>query len=244
MWLDNQAVLYALKARESGPAQRITDKILAQIAFNANVARNEAYWLDIAWVKGHTRNEGNERADKEAKEAAAGCTSRRCALLAFLTEAALPLSIAAHRQAFDGELGARWCHEWETSTMFARINMINPLMPSKQFWKLAGKLNRQQTSTLVQLRMGHIPLQKHLLQIARVDNPTCQHCSQGEESVHHFLFECAAWQHERWRMSTKLGRVAKEANSVMNTPKGITEFMKYVGRTGRFKDKDVFGELS
>ena len=43
-------------------------------------------------------------------------------------------------------------------------------------------------------------------------------------------------------MSNKLGRAAKEANSVMNTPKGIAELMKYVGRTGRFKD--VFGELS
>ena len=60
--------------------------------------------------------------------------------------------------------------------------------------------------------------------------------------VHHFLFECAAWQCERWHMSNKLGRAAKEANSVMNTPKGVTELMKYVGHTGRFKD--VFGELS
>ena len=43
-------------------------------------------------------------------------------------------------------------------------------------------------------------------------------------------------------MSNRLGRAAKEANSVMNTPKGIAELMKYVSRTGRFKD--VFSELS
>ena len=115
-------------------------------------------------------------------------------------------------------------------------------MPSKQFWKLAGKLNHRQMSMLVQLRTGHVPLQKHLFRIAKVDNPTCPHCRQGEESVHHFLFECAAWQRERWHMSNKLGRAAKEANSVMNTPKGIAELMKYVSHTGRFKD--VFGELS
>ena len=42
-------------------------------------------------------------------------------------------------------------------------------------------------------------------------------------------------------MSSKLGRVAKEANSVMNTPKNIAELMKYIGHTSRFKD--VFGEL-
>ena len=163
-------------------------------------------------------------------------------LPAFLTLAALPLSIAARRQAFDGELGARWCHEWETLTRFARINRTDPSMPSKQFRKLAGKLNRRQTSTLVQLCMGHVPLQKHLFRIARADDPTCPHCSQGEESVHHFLFECTAWQCKRWCMSNKLGRAAKEANSMMNTPKGVAELMKYVGCTGRFKD--VFGELS
>ena len=115
-------------------------------------------------------------------------------------------------------------------------------MPSKQFRKLAGKLNCWQTSTLVQLCMGHIPLQKHLFRISRADNPPCPHCSQGEESVHHFLFGCTTWQRERWCMSNKLGRVAKEANSMMNTPRGIAELMKYVGHTGRFKD--VFGELS
>ena len=162
MWLDNQAVLYALKARESGPAQSITDKILTQIAFNANVARNEAYWLDIAWVKGHAGNKGNKRVDKEVKEVAAGRTSRRRTLPASLTEVALPLSIAARRQAFDGELGARWRHEWEMSTRFARINRIDPLMPSKQFRKLPGKLNHRQMSTLVQLPTGHAPLWKHL----------------------------------------------------------------------------------
>ena len=106
--LDNQAVLYTLKACESGPTQSIIDKIITQIEYNANTVRSEAYQLDIAWVKGHAGNKGKERADKEAKEAAAGCASRGHALTAFLTDASLPLSIAAHRQAFDKELKARW----------------------------------------------------------------------------------------------------------------------------------------
>ena len=43
MKLDNQAVLYALKAYELGPTQSIIDKIVVQIESNMNVARSKAY---------------------------------------------------------------------------------------------------------------------------------------------------------------------------------------------------------
>ena len=76
---------------------------------------------------------GNKRADKEAKEAAAGRTSRRCALPAFLADTALLISIAARRQGFNEELRVRWWREWEASPRFTRIHRIDPLLPSKQF---------------------------------------------------------------------------------------------------------------
>ena len=82
---------------------------------------------------------------------------------------------------------------------------------------------------------------KHIFQIDKAEDSTCLHCGQDDESVHHFLFDCATWRHERWPMSNILGRAAKEANSVMNTLKGVAELMKFVGCTGRFKG--TLGEL-
>ena len=127
------------------------------------------------------------------------------------------------------------------SSIFSRIHRIDPLLPSKQFWKLASKLNRRQTSILVQLRKGDALLRKHLFRIDKAEDPTCSYCGQGNESVHHFLFDCATWRHERWHMGNRLCRAAKEADSVVNTSKGVKELMKYIGCTGRFKG--TFGEL-
>ena len=72
-------------------------------------------------------------------------------------------------------------------------------------------------------------------------NWTFPSLGQDDESIHHFLFDCAMWRQERWQIGSRLGRAAKEADSVMNTLKGFTELMKYVGRTGRFKG--AFSEL-
>ena len=109
--LDNLAVLHVLTTRESRPAQSIIDEIILQIELIANLARMETFQLDIAWIKGHAGNVGNKRANKEAKEATAGHTSRWPTLPAFLADAALPLSIAACRQAFNEELRVRWRQE-------------------------------------------------------------------------------------------------------------------------------------
>ena len=134
----------------------------------------------------------------------------------------------------------RW-QEWEVSPRFIRIHKIDPSLPSKKFQKMANKLTRRQVSMLVQLCTGHTPLKKHLFWIGRAEGPTCPTCGQDNESVHHFLFDCTMWRQERWRMGSSLGRATKEADSIMNTPKGIVELMKYVGCTGRFRG--AIGEL-
>lgn len=54
--------------------------------------------LRIEWVPGHVDFEPNETADKEAKKAAQGKTSRQNKLPDFLRGKALPASVAALRQ--------------------------------------------------------------------------------------------------------------------------------------------------
>jgi hypothetical protein len=108
-------------------------------------------------------------------------------------------------------------------------------MPSSGFRKLASKLGRAQASTLIQLRSGHVPLAKHLFRISKASSPICPSCQSDEESVHHFLFDCPSWRHERWAMGRALGSKAKSADHVLNSRKGVEALLKFVGSTGRLK---------
>ena len=54
-------------------------------------------------------------------------------------------------------------------------------------------------------------------------------CHQEEELVHHFLFECMTWCHERWYMGKELGSLAKAADCVLNMKKGVMELLRFIG---------------
>ena len=97
------------------------------------------------------------------------------------------------------------------------------------------ELNRRQMSIVVQLCTGHVPLMKYLFHIRKVDSPTCPSCQQGEESMHHFIFDFPTWRYECWFMGRTLGRFVKLAHQVLGTQKGIKELLNFVGHTGRLK---------
>jgi len=111
-------------------------------------------------------------------------------------------------------------------------------MPSNGFRKLTEGLSRAQTSILVQLRTGHIALNAYLHRITKADSPTCPSCNQDDETVHHFLFDCPTWRHERWQLSQALGWDSKLVTCVLNSLKGVKAVLKYVGRTGRLKSAE------
>ena len=102
--LDNQAILGALHICKPSPMQAVIDKIIVQMERNWAGASNPAYTLNVTWVWGHSRVEGNERVDHEAKEAAKGHSSQKRNLLEFLTKALLPKSISVQWQ----ELTQSW----------------------------------------------------------------------------------------------------------------------------------------
>ena len=147
--LDNQAVLGALHICKPSPTQVIIDEIIAQMERNWAGASNPAYTLDVTWVWGHIGVEGNERVNREAKEAAKGHSSQKRNLPKFLTKAPLPKSISAQWQEFNTELMRRWKHKWAKSPWHTRISRINPTMPSNGFQKLMTGLSRSQASIIM-----------------------------------------------------------------------------------------------
>ena len=74
--IDNQAIWGTLAICKVKPGQNIIDKIISQVENTWRQAGNPGFQLELGWVKGHSRVEGNERVDREAKEATKGRSSQ------------------------------------------------------------------------------------------------------------------------------------------------------------------------
>ncbi len=99
--IDNQAAIRATGDSKQGPGKYIIDRLHKQI--DALRKNNRNIKITIRWSPGHEGIQGNEEADKVAKEAAAGASSAKRTLPPFLRKT-LPLSRSALKQNFNGKL--------------------------------------------------------------------------------------------------------------------------------------------
>jgi len=77
-------------------------------------------------------------------------------------------------------------------------------MPLSRFRKITQNLLQVQVSLLVQLKMGHVPLQKHLHRIGKVNSPKCPVCHMRDKTVHHYLIACPAHRATRNQLEIAL----------------------------------------
>ena len=108
-------------------------------------------------------------------------------------------------------------------------------MPSGSYAKLAKSLSRRHAAVLIQLRSGHIPLNKYLHQIGKISSPLCQECGKNE-SVFHYLIKCRRYVAQRKKMEGKLKRDARSLKTLLSNPLALTTLFKYIGETGRLND--------
>jgi len=186
----------------------------------------------------HIGIEGNELADKEAKEVAKGRSADTKLLPPYLRKTLL-INLAALKMAHHTELKKEWKNGWNNSTQGKALAQINETMPSTQFVKAISnpKLSRDIASKIAQLRLMHIPLNRYLKRIWRVDSARCPACRADEENITHYLLNCPSYVHERWAL-TQHARKERKAISVkilLRDPKFILPLAGYIQATGRFK---------
>ena len=83
---------------------------------------------------------GNELADREAKEAAKGCTSDTKQLPLYLRKPLL-MNITAIKAAHNKELKNEWRQDWRSSERGKAVKRINNTMPSNKFMKALHQEN-------------------------------------------------------------------------------------------------------
>ena len=106
-----------------------------------------------------------------------------------------------------------------------------------------ARTTRRHSSLLFQLRSGHAPLNTHLHCISKSPTATCAQCNTGQESVHHFLMSCPAYNRQRSELRLKLGIRATHVKNLLNEPECLRPLFEYIARTRRF-DQTVFGDVT
>jgi len=240
IYTDNQALIRSSTKRATNSGHYLAE------AFRA-AADNLPCRIHLKWISGHSEVKGNETADTLAKEAASGQSSPITQLPPLLHHP-LPYSATAEKQAYTSEINAMWQEQWLSSPRRARMERIDKFFPYNKFRKILNGLTRAQSSLLIQIRSGHIPLNAHLFKLKCIDTDKCQACLPrrgaipARETITHFLFECPAYAHERFDFERALGRQSKDLELIMACKKRIRELLRFVSRTERLKKS--FGDLT
>ena len=152
-----------------------------------------------------------------------------------------PYSLTTLGGSFQVDLQERWKSLWAKSPQRGHMDKIDAKLPLHSFLAATNHLSRAETSVLMQLRMGHIPLNAFLHRIGRADSPGCPTCQHTNKMIHHYLFDCPGHVQARHSLVRALGWNSKSIRHLLGNWQSYKSVLKYVHMTGRFKS--IYGDL-
>ncbi|EDN05278.1 predicted protein [Histoplasma mississippiense (nom. inval.)] len=180
------------------PLSSSGQSILLRIIDSLERANSQGLDVEFYWIPAHHGIEGNELADKLAKEAT-GCKQRhgrRGKLITVDTDDAaatpdfLRHLISAARSELNRQTQERWEHDWEHETTGRATFTLTPT-PSSTVLQLHDSLHKVLSSTIVQMRTGKIGLRQFLYErkVPDITDTLCE-CGNGNQTVRHVLLAC------------------------------------------------------
>ena len=147
--------------------------------------------VDIRWTPGHAEIQGNEEADRLAKEASKEAES--------MTEEDRTVSQAEFRQAAKAHSLTAWQKQWDVLEKGRFLYGLKPKVSKKTVFDFPDK---KSYNLIAQLRKGYARLNDFLFKIWVSQT---RNCSCGEiESIEHYLLNCEKCFNERERMRSIL----------------------------------------
>lgn len=185
IWTDSKAAIRALNRPEGKSGAHILAQIVAQV----EALRSRGHSLTVRWVPAHQGIEGNELADRAAKEATGwrddGSVGSR---------ADPPATRHSHQYATKSwhrkQSEQRWLSAWQAESK-GRVSFRYTPVPSRVVLRLHKGLSKRESSILVQLRTEKIGLKDFLFwrNVPGIRDPMCP-CREGRQTVRHVLLVC------------------------------------------------------
>ena len=233
IYTDSRTVLQGVDRPNATAGQYLLREI--RRAVNGSLAK-----ITLRWISSHSGVKGNEKADRLAKEAAAGRSSLKDELPPLLRTKLL-ISAAAAKQAYVDKLKARWKEEWSTSPRRARTERFDADFPFNKYRGRQDTLRREHASVLMQVRSTHFPLNRYLHRIGKTDTGHCRACAPepGQETpletLDHFLFDCKAHDAHRRTLLKSVGRSSFNLHDIMQDTKKMKALFHYIRKTRRLR---------
>jgi len=238
--IDNQAVFGTLQSDLRNPGQHLAREIIKVGNRMQKERKRSAFTLTIRWVAGHEGIEGNEMADRAAKEAAGGAHTDKHHLPSYLRKR-IPINPSALKQDIKVRLSNKWKKDWRSSERGKEMAKLDGTTPSAKFLESIShpEISRSTASTIAQLRLTHVPVNEYLYRFKRVDSARCPACGEDTEDITHFLLSCPGYAHERWALARKAAKLSKPFNlaTLLGVPTMALPLAEFLESTQRFENK-------
>jgi ribonuclease HI len=245
---DSQAALKAIRT----PGRPSGQYILAQIVQALDHLKQNGRTVELRWIPAHQGIEGNELADRAAKEATGWRIIRRKNGRKTETDSdqvaqrppIVMHTLAAVRQTIKKSTRKEWEETWKNESRGRDLYKIT-LEPTRAVLQLHSQLNRPLSSILTQMRTGKIGLRSYLhsRHVPDIADDRCE-CGLGPQTVAHVLFNCQRQAHLRKELwmegdgKRKRRITSTSLKVILSTPAyaiKAAKFLKATGLLGQFR---------
>lgn len=207
VYTDSQATLDLLKNNFK------QGHIITEIRQLLGRLREQKWTIHFGWIKAHAGNQGNEMADKLAKEAAVGNSQ------SVFTKKPKTSIITQIKE----EGTTKWQNEWNNAAKGTTCKKFFPSVRErlKLKWDITPEFSAMVT--------GHGKNKSHLHRIGILNDPTCP-CQKAMQTVDHLLYDCEMQHQARNTMKEEI----RKAGGTWPVPekdfilKYSTQFKKYI----------------
>ena len=168
----------------------------AQIYQKVEQLIQQGHEISVRWVPGHSKVEGNEMADKAAREAAGGER----------IQTARWTSLTHLRRQLTEEKSSQLRAWYEQKTKERESRKSGFYVPSlkAEMDPLLGNTKKSYASRFYQLKTGHGAIGTFLSRIGEAETSECWWCGAAEQSVMHLYAKCRKWRAERQALRKNL----------------------------------------